>query len=227
MFTYTDYLDLLNLGVTNGNTIFLRHDVDISLKKAVEMAEIEAKNHIHATYYILLTSPFYNALSAENLERIRMIKELGHGIGLHYDLSIKDRMSAEDVKNEIVVQIGLLIHHVGHMEGMSVTFHKPVTGKDVTIEIINLLNKEDIYCPNFDRKYKYISDSGHNWREDPIEAMMKYNHVHVNVHPEWYNKEETDMELCLINLKLDVETDKLVLKEVKDIKEYILQINKK
>jgi len=223
MFTYSDYYDILNIGVKKKNILFVRHDVDISLKKALEMAEFEAKNAIHATYYILLTSPFYNALTPENLERIRMISELGHGIGLHYDITVKERMQNVDIANEIMMQMGLLIHHIGPITD-SVTFHKPALGKDGTVELINILNKMDITCPNFDSKYKYISDSGHNWREDPVEAMMKYDHIHINVHPEWYNEEYKEMEECLLDLRLDVDADKRILKEVRDIKEYLVRI---
>ena len=53
MFTYKSYANLIHTGVERGVTFFLRHDVDISLKKAVEMAEFEAKNEFHSTYYIL------------------------------------------------------------------------------------------------------------------------------------------------------------------------------
>ena len=224
MFSYDSYFDILNMGIQNGCNIFLRHDVDVSIDKALKLAEMESNRKIKATYYILLTSPFYNALSPENIQKIKMIKELGHGIGLHYDLSVKDKMTPEDVKNEIMIQYGLLLHHLDHLPSASVTFHKPVTGVDATNEIINLLNMEEIYCPNYDAKYKYISDSGHNWREDPVEALMKYDHVHINTHPVWYNEKELSMEDCLLNLRLDIEADKRILKEVKVIKDYLVQI---
>ena len=70
MWTYDYYLDLIDYGMHHNNSFFLRHDVDISLKKALEMAEVEATRKLHSTYYILLSSPYYNALSPENLEKI-------------------------------------------------------------------------------------------------------------------------------------------------------------
>jgi hypothetical protein len=226
MFTYSDYLDILNIGVQKKNVLFVRHDVDISLKKALQMAEFESRNGIHATYYILLTSPFYNALTPENLERIRMIAELGHGIGLHYDITVKEKMQDQDIANEIMMQMGLLIHHIGEITN-SVTFHKPFTGKMGSVQLINILNKMDITCPSFDNKYKYISDSGHNWREDPVEVMLKYDHIHINIHPEWYNEEYKDFVECLNDLRLDVETDKVVQKEIKHIYEYLVKVKEK
>jgi hypothetical protein len=224
MWTYDWYLDLIDYGMQHGNNFFLRHDVDISLKKALEMAEIEASRQFHSVYYILLSSPYYNALSPENLERIRMIKDLGMEIGLHYDANIKDG-DANDHKNEICVQIGLLEHHIGTIGGHSVTFHKPVMGKDADFELVNLLNKEEVYVPNFDERFKYISDSGHNWREDPIEAFSESKEIHLNTHPEWYNDEEQSMKQCIYSLRLDKEADRLMRKEVKDINEYLHRIN--
>ena len=142
----------------------------------------------------------------------------------HYQCLLKG-VPPRDVKNEIMIQYGLLLHHLDHLPSASVTFHKPVTGVDATNEIINLLNMEEIYCPNYDAKYKYISDSGHNWREDPVEALMKYDHVHINTHPVWYNEKELSMEDCLLNLRLDIEADKRILKEVKVIKDYLVHIS--
>ena len=224
MWTFDWYLDLIDYGMQHGNHFFLRHDVDISLKKALEMAEIEATRQFHSVYYILLSSPYYNALSPENLERIRMIKDLGMEIGLHYDANVKEGMTAEDYKDEICVQLGLLEHHIGDMEGHSVTFHKPVMGKDADIELVNLLNQQEVYVPNFDEKFKYISDSGHNWREDPIVALNESKMIHLNTHPEWYNDEEKSMKECIYSLKLDKESDRLMRKEVRDINEYLRRI---
>jgi len=225
MFSYEDYMSMVDFGIQNDNQIFLRHDVDISLDKALKLAEIESKKNYHATYFILLTSPFYNALTHENLQKIRMIKELGHWVGLHYDLSIKD-MSNMEYCMDIMMQLGLLIQYTNiGTEGTAVTFHKPVMGKDADIELVNLLNKEEIYCPNYDMRYKYISDSAQNWREDPYQVMSSEKYVHINTHPIWYNDKSMTREECLLNMRHDLGADKLVLKEIRDINEYLIRIN--
>lgn len=64
-------------------TVFLRHDVDWSPRRAVRMAEIEAEHGVTATYFFLVTSPFYNVMNREVRERIEQIDDLGHEIGLH------------------------------------------------------------------------------------------------------------------------------------------------
>ena len=219
MWTYNSYLELINEGKEKDVGFFFRHDVDISLKKAVEMAEFENKNGIKSTYYILLSSPYYNALEAENLQRIRTLRELGMGIGLHYDNSIK-LQDANQCCSEIIIQLGMLQHHIGELEEKSVTFHKPLRGVDINGETVNLLNLSNIYSPNFDRRFKYISDSGHNWRENPYDIINTNDMVHINTHPEWYNNEEMDMEDCIYSLGIEFECDKEVNKLVRSMREY-------
>lgn len=219
MWTYNSYLELIKEGLEKDVGFFFRHDVDISLKKAVEMAEFESKNGIKSTYYILLSSPYYNALEAENLQRIRTLRELGMGIGLHYDNSIK-LQDANQCCSEIIIQLGMLQHHIGELEEKSVTFHKPLRGVDINAETVNLLNLSNIYSPNFDQRFKYISDSGHNWRENPYDIIDTNDMVHINTHPEWYNNEEMDMEDCIYSLGIEFECDKEVNKLVRSMREY-------
>ena len=219
MWTYNSYLELIKKGLEKDVGFFFRHDVDISLKKAVEMAEFESKNGIKSTYYILLSSPYYNALEAENLQRIRTLRELGMGIGLHYDNSIKVQ-DANQCCSEIIIQLGMLQHHIGELEEKSVTFHKPFRGDDINEETVNLLNLSNIYSPNFDQRFKYISDSGHNWRENPYDIIDTNDMVHINTHPEWYNNEEMDMEDCIYSLGIEFECDKEVNKLVRSMREY-------
>ena len=219
MWTYNSYLELIKEGLEKDVGFFFRHDVDISLKKAVEMAEFESKNGIKSTYYILLSSPYYNALEAENLQRIRTLRELGMGIGLHYDNSIK-LQDANQCCSEIIIQLGILQHHIGELEEKSVTFHKPLRGVDINAETVNLLNLSNIYSPNFDQRFKYISDSGHNWRENPYDIINTNDMVHINTHPEWYNNEEMDMEDCIYSLGIEFECDKEVNKLVRSMREY-------
>jgi hypothetical protein len=100
-FTYNSYCDLLNLIFDSGytisnyhthssyeNTCILRHDIDFDPKKAEKLAEIESsfqKAEIHSTYFVLLTSNFYNILEKSNLRHLKKIISYGHEIGLHFD----------------------------------------------------------------------------------------------------------------------------------------------
>ena len=63
--------------------IFLRHDVDLSLAAAVQMAELEAARGVSATYFLMTRSVFYNLASREGERALARLRELGHRVGLH------------------------------------------------------------------------------------------------------------------------------------------------
>ena len=63
--------------------LFLRHDVDLSLAAALELAELEHAAGATATYFLMTRSVFYNLASAEGVSAVARLRELGHGVGLH------------------------------------------------------------------------------------------------------------------------------------------------
>ncbi|MBK7091894.1 MAG: hypothetical protein IPH59_09250 [bacterium] len=70
--------------------IYLRHDVDRSLEKALALALLEQQLGIKSTYFVRLHSRYYNCYSFPGLKALRDIRSAGHEIGLHtefYDLA--------------------------------------------------------------------------------------------------------------------------------------------
>jgi hypothetical protein len=63
--------------------LFLRHDVDLMLDAAVELAELEAELDVRATYFLMTESVFYNLASPEGRDALERLRELGHRVGLH------------------------------------------------------------------------------------------------------------------------------------------------
>lgn len=63
--------------------LFLRHDVDLSLEAAVEMAELEHAKGIRATYLLMTRSVFYNLASPAGEAAYARLRELGHWVGHH------------------------------------------------------------------------------------------------------------------------------------------------
>lgn len=76
--SYLNYKD-------NEKCVILRHDVDNDPEKALELAKYENAVGVKSTFFVLLTSPFYNVFSYETNKIIRKIASLGHDIGLHFD----------------------------------------------------------------------------------------------------------------------------------------------
>ena len=63
--------------------LILRHDVDLSLEAAVELAELEGDAGVRATYFLMAESVFYNLASPAGEAAIATLRSLGHAVGLH------------------------------------------------------------------------------------------------------------------------------------------------
>jgi len=77
----------------NKVNIFIRHDVDISLKRTIRMAEIERQLGIHSTYLFRMYAERYTF--EEAIPIIQKLVEWGFDIGLHYETLIKTRGDRE------------------------------------------------------------------------------------------------------------------------------------
>jgi hypothetical protein len=63
--------------------LFLRHDIDLALPAALQMAELESELEVQATYFLMTQSVFYNLASAEGADALERLRDLGHTVGLH------------------------------------------------------------------------------------------------------------------------------------------------
>ena len=63
--------------------LLLRHDVDLSLEAALEVAELEADAGVSATYFLMTESVFYNLASKVGVAALAGLRALGHRVGLH------------------------------------------------------------------------------------------------------------------------------------------------
>src|SRR5919201_4572570 len=63
--------------------LYVRHDVDLSLEAALELAHVEYELGVRATYFLMTESVFYNLLSHAGLRAQRRLRQWGHSVGLH------------------------------------------------------------------------------------------------------------------------------------------------
>jgi hypothetical protein len=63
--------------------VILRHDVDLSLAAAVELAEVEAEAGARSTWFLMTRSVFYNLASSEGEQAVARLRELGHRVAHH------------------------------------------------------------------------------------------------------------------------------------------------
>ena len=120
----------LRPGLPGTPFFILRHDIDFSPAAALRLAEMEAARGVRATYFLLLNTFYYNLLGPEHADVARRIAELGHEVGLHYDLRFLQAFPGRRFKELLDEQARLL----GRLSGVpveSVALHQPaLVGED-------------------------------------------------------------------------------------------------
>jgi hypothetical protein len=150
--------------------LFLRHDVDLSLAAAVEMAELEAELGATTTYLLMTESVFYNLASKEGVAAAARLRELGHTVGLH---AVHPNVALDDRFDPVV------------------SWHNP--GPEyMSEEIPGAVNA---YGRRYFSPGTYRSDSNQHWRAGcPHEELRAggFPWLQILVHPEiWVYPGET------------------------------------
>jgi hypothetical protein len=164
--------------------LFLRHDVDLSLAAALELAELEHELDAPSTYFLMTESVFYNLASEEGLRTLERLRELGHQVGLHAVWPHAELDGRFDP---------LVAWHNPHPEYMS----EPVEGA------VNVMH------PRFFSPETYRSDSNQHWRSGcPHEALAagRFAWLQLLTHPEiWVHPGDTMGETMLAMLDAERE----------------------
>jgi hypothetical protein len=206
-FSYIEYINIINLiksnlpiidysEVTSNTKKFcvIRHDIEFSIDRALELALIESELGISTTYTVQLRNNTYNALSEKNIALIHKIKNLGHNIGLHQN---PPHMDVKLLPNYVLKDIETLEHYYGF--GIDrYAFHRPK--KDHLKLYLDIPGKINCY----DKKYfyyfegespkdipvTYLADSNHKWKYGhPINLdFKKVNKIQLNTHPYSWTK---------------------------------------
>ena len=150
--------------------LFLRHDVDLSLAAAVEMAELEADLEVVTTYLLMTESVFYNLASPEGEAAIARLRQLGHAVGLH---AVHPKVVLDDRFDPVV------------------SWHNP-RPEFLSDEIPGAVNA---YGARYFSPETYRSDSNQHWRSgcphDELRAGA-FPWLQILVHPEiWVYPGET------------------------------------
>lgn len=209
-FSFKSYIELIeNIGAAgyqfltfddfaaDGGAI-IRHDIDYSLDKAVKMAEIENSIRtvkVKSTYFLMLSSDFYNLFSVEGKIAIDHILASGFEIGLHFDEQRYDSFDGSDPK--IIEHILDEAEILSRLTGQNVTkisMHRP--SKKLLQTDLQIPGMINTYSHTFFKDFKYVSDSRRRWRE-PISEIIErriYSKIQILVHPFWYNDVNLELE---------------------------------
>lgn len=205
-----------------GKKVILRHDIDMSIEKAVEMAKIEKEEGAIGNYFVIISSDLYNFNSRENQRKIKEIVELGGVIGLHFDEVRYDDVTPESILKYIELERTMLESVTGGAVNV-VSMHRP--SKWVLEENIEIPKMINAYSKKFLKEFKYVSDSRMNWRDDVMSIidLDEYEKLCILTHAFWYgNEEKTTKEILLQFIESAKKERFNILKDnVRDIYEFI------
>lgn len=171
--------------------VILRHDIDNDLSKALEIAKIEAAKKVKSTYFVLISSDFYNIFSMKNAKLIHQIQDCGHEIGLHFDEMKYPQVigNIEKIREEIIKEADIL-SYVSERPVTTVSMHRPSKAiLNADLKLSDIINS---YSQIFFHEFKYLSDSRRHWRE-PVEDIIsseEFERLHILTHAFWYYQKE-------------------------------------
>jgi hypothetical protein len=165
-----------------------RHDIDISMNRALVLAKIEHESAIKSTYFIQLGSNFYNCFEEEIRDKVNEILSLGHSIGLHFHAQFYKINTKEELENKLHFEKEVL-ETVFQYKIKVFSFHNPsveILDKFADCHYSGLINT---YSVHFRNLFGYCSDSNGYWRHDRLEDFIKntkHKKIQILTHPEWW-----------------------------------------
>jgi len=167
--------------------LILRHDLDMSIDAALQIAEIESSLSVKAHYFILLRTEMYNAWSDTNCNNLRRIGALGHEIGLHFDASLYPD-DPEMLDQSAAQECQILESMIGSAVE-TISFHRPAPqflGRQGPIG-----GRRHTYQPRFYSDMGYCSDSRGAWHHGPPldhPAIAEGRALQLLTHPIWWSR---------------------------------------
>ncbi|HYB01104.1 MAG TPA: hypothetical protein VED37_12880 [Ktedonobacteraceae bacterium] len=176
----------INTSLAEGRPfVVLRHDIDLSLRPALEIARIEHEQGVQATYFVLLRSPFYNVFSRSNAEIMSRIHGYGHQLATHIDLAFYN----DDWANALM-EVEILSKCYPFINTQLVSLHSSYDLHRIPIDVFQEL--DNVYGSAVRGDMAYISDSTGRWRYGhPLEseAFQARKPIHLLTHPVWWVQE--------------------------------------
>ena len=119
-FTLSEYESLLILAsdrykfssyeeIENRDEFLLwRHDIDFSVDRALNLAQIESKHGAMSTFFLHFHNNYYNLFHKETSAKVKKIISLGHEIGIHLDCNYYDIKTELELEHNLEYESSLI-----------------------------------------------------------------------------------------------------------------------
>jgi hypothetical protein len=209
-FSYNEYREIINkiqshlpiirfddVKLNTEKYCVIRHDVEFSIDRALQLAAVERELGIRTTYVFQICNNNYNTFSHKNKVHILDIASYGHDIGVHIHLGNFNE-AHESIESYIVKQANLLSTALDYPIN-KFSMHRPLKKHIINpIQIPGYINMNApeffVYTEDFsiyDLPVLYLADSNHAWKYgNPLDIdFSKINKMQLNCHPfSWTEK---------------------------------------
>lgn len=165
-----------------------RNDVDVSLERALRLAELEHELRVRATYMVMTNSPLYDVDAPRSRAILARLLALGHEIGLHFDFADPAQRGAGATVEAVEPAIRAACARLEVACGQpvrSLSFHRPLPrflrGPLRVAGRVNAYARELMDW--------YLSDSGGRWRQgEPLPMLERPTRptLQLLTHPIWW-----------------------------------------
>lgn len=173
--------------------LIVRHDIDLSLERAVAVGAVEAEVGVAATFLVMVDSPLYDLDSTAARIALATLVRQGHDVGLHMDLGPRGEragLQLEDVQPEIEACRDRLQAVLGD-DVRSISFHRPADPLVAALApVADVCGMVNAYAAPLMRCY--LADSAGAWRHGdprPVLRNPPCETVQLLVHPFWWGDE--------------------------------------
>jgi len=169
--------------------IFIRHDIDLSIKDALDVARLEANVGVQATFFLLASGDLYNICSRDTRAAIQELVGLGHQIGLHFDISAGPQPF---VSARLEQEISIL-ETVSDSSVRFMSQHKPGTYGFLDLTHDRVIDVRDQVSAK-QSAVGYCSDSGGFWSHGDYASRHlnpDFHSLQLLLHPVWWSRPES------------------------------------
>lgn len=172
--------------------VLMRHDVEFSLTSALRIAELDHEAGVRSTFFLLFSSD-YNLFEPDSAAIVQRILDLGHDLGLHYDLMAYERAGGDPV--EIARRQIELMETYWTTKVHAASCHLAMRAGR-TLDLPGVI---DTYDPLYIDEIKYLSDSTQKWREGVVTSLLgEYDKIHLLMHEYYWSEEGHPFDVLLL-----------------------------
>lgn len=172
--------------------VLMRHDVELSLEGALALARADHEAGIRSTFFLQLGAD-YNLFEPESAALVRELLDLGHDLGLHYDLELLEQAGSDAAV--VARRMIDLMEAFWATRVYAASPHLPMrAGRTLEIEGV-----VDVYDPLYFSDVKYLSDSTQSWREGVVTGLLsRYDRIQLLTHEYHWSEEGHAWDVLLL-----------------------------